>query len=484
MGERLGVRAMQAGVAVACAMAALGALAQSAPTPQAIIERAQSTGVVAGLQRALGTPLEIVWLRTAAEVVAWTGDGLAGATVGRTGWRYIFGGNAQFAPAPNEVARLVVSSLTLLKAPLSAGTLGLSGTGRLFIISPEAPGRALPAQAALVLAAGSTLQVSDTAAPGLQIEIKAPERRPLLLGNLASASVRRMLALLVKPDAVNASAASLEAGRIALRSGGEIELAAIVDGRTEPSTAIAAAPAPEPPAPPMIVAAAPTFEPPAPPVVVPAAPISEPPREIAQSVEVVATPVEQEFNRDLPLVAAALESPVVAQIEEKPATVSALPVAPVEEMPPAVGEEAPAAPIEDTSHALAAAPAAPIQEAPPVTVAAAAVAPVEEAPAAPIETPAVVAVASTAPTEAPAPAPAARAEPAAANPAPVDIAAVHAKPLIAVIDARPPPATTPQQAADIARMRAEIEAEIAREQERLAHPRTIAPATKRFVFGV
>jgi hypothetical protein len=408
MGRQLWVRTMRAGGAAACAVAAFGALAQGLPTPSAAIERAQSMGVIAGLQRALSTPLEIVWLRTAAEIEAWASDSLAGATVGRTGWRYIFGGNAQFAPAPNEVARLLVSSLSLPRAPISAGKLDLSGRGRLFVISPEAPGRAAPSQVALVLAPGSTLQVSDTATPGVQIEIKAPERRPLLLGNLASANVRRMLALLVRPGAVSASSASVQDGKVALRTGGEIELAAIVDGRTrpsEPSVAVAAAPAPKVAE--IVVAAAKVPLPEVPPVEAPAV--------------------------------------LAAAVEEAPALVAVAPIAPI--------EATPAAPIE--------------------------IAAIHPEPVATLEP----AVAPPASVEVP-PAPAVEVEPVPARPAPVAVAAIRAKPVIAIIESSPAVAGSPQQTASIERMRAEIEAEVARDRERLAHPHASGAPAKRFVLGV
>lgn len=115
---------MRVCAAAVCSVFCLGALAQGALAPAARtgIERAQGTGVFAGLQRSVTTPLEIVWLRTVAEIETWSHAEMRQAGVGRTGWRYIFGGNAQFAPAPNEVARLVVSSLRLPKAPFTTGS--------------------------------------------------------------------------------------------------------------------------------------------------------------------------------------------------------------------------------------------------------------------------------------------------------------------------------------------------------------------------
>ena len=258
--------AVRACAAAVCAVFSASTMAQSAAEQartnagQALITSAQSTGFLAGLDRALKTPLEVIWLRTASEASIWDEGSLSQATqacgngaraqngcvvVGRTAWRYVFGGNAQFAPQANEVARLIVSSLKLPESPLTSGKLELSGTGRLYLITPEstAPRKA---HLAVVLAAGSVLTISDAAAPAIQIELKASETQPLLLGNLATAEVSRMLSLLLKPGAVNASEASVDAhGRVALRSSGEVQLAAIVPGSgrldVQPATAIARA---------------------------------------------------------------------------------------------------------------------------------------------------------------------------------------------------------------------------------------------------
>lgn len=407
MGKRQGMHAQQACAAAVSAAFSFCALAQGALAPQAAIERAQATGVLAGLHRALSTPLEIVWLRTAAEIETWSNGELSRATVGRTGWRYIFGGSAQFAPAPNEVARLVVSSLKLPKAPLTTGKVDLAGSGRLFVIAPEAP--AASADVALILAAGSTLQISDAASPGLQVELKAPAHRALLLGNLASTSVHKMLALLVKPNAVNASEASVSDGKVALRSGGEMVLAALVDGRSEPlATQLAVAPAPAP----------------------------EPIRETAQDIAVAT------------IEAAPLQTP----IQSVPEVVAS--VAPIET--PIATVEPVEAPIE-----MAAAPSAPVV-------------------IAPIEPPVAVAIAPVAPIEAPI-AVAAPAEATPVPPTPIQTAALH----IESGRAQPSVPKAASPSADVARMRAEVEAEIARDQERLAQQRTLAaPAGKRFVLGV
>jgi hypothetical protein len=236
-----------------CAAFSLNAFAQSAldqartAAGMAAIDRAQSTGFLAGLERALKTPLEIVWLRAAADESLWNDPALSRTSaVGRTAWRYVFGGNAQFAPRPNEVARLVVSTLTLPQGALNAGRLDLTGTGRLYLVTPEAPSAKPPERLAMILAAGSTLHISDATAPAIHIELKAPEDRPMLLGNLAAADIGKVLSLLVKPGSANAFEASVaDDGRVALRgSGGELQLAALLPGtaRTDVATQLAKQP--------------------------------------------------------------------------------------------------------------------------------------------------------------------------------------------------------------------------------------------------
>ena len=239
---------MRACAAAVCASFSATAMGQAAvdaartAAGQATIDRAVATGFQAGLERALRTPLEVIWLRTAAEAEMWKEAALVQAAqgcekaspkqgcavVGRTAWRYVFGGNAQFAPRPNEVARLVVSSLNLPDVPMTTGKLDLTGSGRLYLVTPETPAGERPSRVAVILAAGSTLQITDAVSPSVQIELKAPESQPMLLGNLAAADIHKMLALLIKPGIVNASEASVENGKVALRSGGEVQLAALL----------------------------------------------------------------------------------------------------------------------------------------------------------------------------------------------------------------------------------------------------------------
>src|SRR4051812_25821974 len=80
--------AMQACAAAVCAAFTVSAYAQSAAEQarttagQALIDRAQSTGFLAGLDRALKTPLEVVWLRTALEANMWNEAALSNAVQG------------------------------------------------------------------------------------------------------------------------------------------------------------------------------------------------------------------------------------------------------------------------------------------------------------------------------------------------------------------------------------------------------------------
>src|SRR3954470_4387639 len=225
--------------AAVCAAFSLNTFAQSAldqartAAGMAAIDRAQSIGFLASLERAMKTPLEIVWLRAAAEESLWNDPALARTTaVGRTAWRYVFGGNAQFSPPPNEIARLVVSTLNLPQGqgPINAGRLALSGTGRLYLVTPEAPGATPPDRLAMILAAGSTLHISDATSPAIHIELKAPDSAPLLLGNLATSDIGKALSLLVKPGSVSAFEATVaEGGKVALRAGsGDVQIAAIL----------------------------------------------------------------------------------------------------------------------------------------------------------------------------------------------------------------------------------------------------------------
>ncbi len=194
---------------------------------------AQSTDAVqSGLDRAIRLPLEIIWLQSEIQADLWRNPALAHALQGctkigtpkegcavsvRSSWRYTFDASSAVRPAP-----IVVSSLSIPGAPFAAGRLNLSGSGRVYLVTSSASSAEAirPPAGAILLAAGSTVQLVDAAYPSIQIEVKAPQDRPLFLGNLAEADVTKVVALLVKQaDLASASAANvLENGQIALRA--------------------------------------------------------------------------------------------------------------------------------------------------------------------------------------------------------------------------------------------------------------------------
>jgi hypothetical protein len=219
-----------------CAAAVLGAFSLGALGQ---LESAYHQGVLAALDRAVKTPLEIVWLRAAAENEMWNklamveavqrcgklGSPKEGcAVLGRTAFRYVFGGNS---PATDGAARLIVSSLNLPGASFSSGRLSLSGSGRIYVITPEPDASgAKPGSGAIVLAAGTSVQLVDVAYPAIQVELKAPAHETLLLGSLVGTDLSKALALLVGKPGTSASEASVDdAGRVALRSSGEVQFA-------------------------------------------------------------------------------------------------------------------------------------------------------------------------------------------------------------------------------------------------------------------
>lgn len=142
-----------------------------------------------------------------------------------------------------DVAGLVASSLQLSDADFIAGRLRFSGAGSegsvinhgaittplggsVALLGPtvENTGMVRAPSGDIILAAGKTVQLVDTAFPSIQIEVSAPADRPLTLGPLGSGNV---FAYVVKQSGtLNASAAEVgDGGRIALRSAGDVQLA-------------------------------------------------------------------------------------------------------------------------------------------------------------------------------------------------------------------------------------------------------------------
>ena len=183
-----------------------------------------------GLDRTTRLPLEIIWLQSEIQADMWRAPALANALQGctrtgapregcavsvRSAWRYSFDAGAGAQPAP-----IVISSLAVAGAPFAKGRLNLSGSGRVFLVTSDTGDAAVKAPAGVILlAAGSTVQLVDAAYPSIQIEVSAPQDRPLFLGNLAAAEVGRIFALLMPRTVQSASAADvLPLGRIALRT--------------------------------------------------------------------------------------------------------------------------------------------------------------------------------------------------------------------------------------------------------------------------
>jgi hypothetical protein len=176
-----------------------------------------------GLERAIKMPAEIIWLRDEILAELWrksprledsparcddTGNVKRGCTVGDPpSWRYVFG-----AGAHDSRFKPLTSGMYLISRQSKKTGLVRAPTGQ------------------ILLAAGTSVTLIDAAYPGIQIELTAPPDQPLPLGNLAAAVAGKMFGLLARqPGAVSASAASvLESGRVALKSAGEVRMAAAI----------------------------------------------------------------------------------------------------------------------------------------------------------------------------------------------------------------------------------------------------------------
>lgn len=157
------------------------------------------TDLQVALDRAVKTPLEIVWLQSRAHEEMWRGATLAVAQqcdragapregcgiAGRPAWRYVFGNGLQSQATP-----LFFSD---------GGRISIAGSGKAYVVpNGKAP--------MLVLAAGTVVQISDASYPSIHIEIRAPQDEPLSLGNVASADIRNLIAMIARPSAMPASA--------------------------------------------------------------------------------------------------------------------------------------------------------------------------------------------------------------------------------------------------------------------------------------
>jgi hypothetical protein len=454
---------------------------------RALVNNEHSASFGPAFDRAFRTPLEIVWLRAASEAEMWNSAQLAAAVqrcgpsgsaregcavLGRTAFRYVFGGNA---PTIDGAARLIVSSLNLPGSTFVSGRMNIVGTGRIYVVTPppEKPGMK-PASGAIVLAAGSHVQIVDVAQPSIQVELKAPDDQALLLGSLASTDLGKVLSLIASRGGATSSASEAvvsESGKVALRGAGELQFAMIAPRQSDsPVTALAKAEAPA-----LSLAKAEIPVSPLPGLAGTAQPAG---------VERAARPAPVAGAVGIPTAESSLLASLAPSARAGSAQVASAALAAPVAVRSAV--QVPAAPAQDVAWAVAEAVLAQFAQA-------------DRGSPGSIAEPSVV-VASVVPT-APLPAvPVSVASPVAPSaPATVEAVKVEA-PVIASVDATAAPAPkaapivvaaaapAPKAASsDVARMRAEVEAEVRREQERLAQmvqqTRTIGTPVRRFSFG-
>lgn len=186
----------------------------------------------AGMERAIKPPLELIWLEAEVQDEMWRGPSLAHVLQGcaragapkegcavtvRSARRYTFDSTSAVQPLA-----LTLSSPHPRGTPSGSARLNLTGSGRVYIVTPHAAGTGAmrPPSGAILLAAGTAVHLVDAAYPSIQVEIKAPADEGLFLGNLSESDVTRVVALLVKqPGLVSASAANvLDGGQVALRA--------------------------------------------------------------------------------------------------------------------------------------------------------------------------------------------------------------------------------------------------------------------------
>ena len=158
-----------------------------------------------------------------------------------------------------DVGGLVASTLNMSDADFLSGRQRFSGGGEgrllnqgnittpagggVFMVGPqvENAGVIRAPSGDIVLAAGRTVQLVDAAFPSIRVEVSAPADRPLSLGNLSTAASGKVFAFLVRQSGVaSASAAATGAGgKVVLQSAGETLLAA--GSRTEATGALGGA---------------------------------------------------------------------------------------------------------------------------------------------------------------------------------------------------------------------------------------------------
>jgi len=151
-----------------------------------------------------------------------------------------------------DVAALAASTLNISNADFLAGRHAFGGTGaegrithqgeivtpaggKVFLVAPqvESSGIIRAPSGDIVLAAGTTVRIVDANFPSIQVEVSATGGKDLPLGNLAAAGGGKVFAFVVRQSGVvSASGASVaDGGRVVLKSAGEVQLAA--GSRTE-----------------------------------------------------------------------------------------------------------------------------------------------------------------------------------------------------------------------------------------------------------
>ena len=416
-----------------------------APALQAQTRAIALEQVQVGLERATRLPLEIVRLQADIQADMWKDPALA-----------------QLMPD--------CSRLGAPKEGCSLARFQVTGAGKVFLVaSPEASSSdLLPVPAGrLVLAPGSTVQLVAAGFPSIQIEIRAPADRPLYLGELASSEVGRILSLLVPQAGLSASAADvLPQGKIALRARSSPALTQIAVAKPAESAPVT-----------MPAAVKNTSREQS----LPLATASDVllldnmPRAVAERVEVASiAPVStgQPLILDTMPVAVAQPTEPAGQIAE------AKDVLELDAMPRAFAERIEIGPI-------ATAPTGPliILDTMPVAVAAPAEPRAEVAEAKDILVLDTMPVAVAAAAEAPAVVAEAK-EVIMLDAMPAAVRAPVEKPVLApvLVAAAPAPGATPALSGDLARLRAEVDAEVARENARFARQLQASPA-KAFRFG-
>ncbi len=202
---------------------ALRTIAAAVGVAFALGANAQQTQVQAGLERATRTPLEIVWLK--AEV--WS-------EIRRDHARLVEARRCSAGTNPREGC--VIERRAPARFHFGPGTnvapgsyFDLAGAGGVYLVLPELGTRDLirAPSGEVLLAAGKSVQLIHPAYPAIHVQVSAPANQPLALGNLAQAGTGTIFALLVKqPDAVNATAAVADGGKVVLRSSSETQVAA------------------------------------------------------------------------------------------------------------------------------------------------------------------------------------------------------------------------------------------------------------------